>query len=102
MAHEVRKRDRLLFGVALPLAIMIAGLFLVMLAPTNAGAAEFAALGIFLVGITVLPVVLIVNLVIAFRPADKATICFRRGMIAPALVLFGAIAYQAGLLDALG
>lgn len=101
MTNQLRTRDRLLYGVVLPLAIMIAGLFLVMLAPTNAGAAEFAALGIFLGAITLIPVVLIINLVVAFRPAAGFKTCFRRGMIAPTIVLVGAIAYQAGIWDAL-
>ena len=53
----MRTRDRLLYGVVIPVAIMAASLFLIMHADTRAGAAEFAALGIFLGAIIATPVV---------------------------------------------
>ena len=72
-----------------------------MNAETGAGAAEFASLGILLGAITTAPVVLIVNLALAFRPVVTRTACFWRGMIAPGVVLIGAIVYQTGLWDRL-
>ena len=101
MAEALRKRDRLLYGVVLPIGIMAFGLFLVMHADTGAGAAEFASLGIFLGAIVVAPAVLLVNLVLAFQSADTIKTCLLRGMVAPAIVVIGAIIYQSGLWDAL-
>ena len=101
MTEVLRKRDRLLFGVLFPIAIMIVGLFIIMIMDTRAGAAEFAALGIFLVAIAVSPFVLIANLVIAFQVETTKGQCFKRGMIAPGIVMFGAFLYQLGLLDAI-
>ena len=95
------KGDRLIFGVGLPVAIMIGGLLLIMQADTGAAAAEFAALGIFLGALIALPVVLVVNLVVAFQGTNTTGQCFRRGMIAPGLILFAAIVYQTGLWDRL-
>ena len=80
---------------------MILGLFLVIISDTGAAAAEFASLGIFLGAIIVMPVVLIINLVLAFQAAETPAICLRRGMIVPAIVLIGAVIYQTGLWDAL-
>ena len=98
---QVRKRDRLIFGVLLPIVVMLLGLLIIMNLPTGAGAAEFAALGIMLGAITVAPIVLLVNLVAAFQDMDTPQACFRRGMIAPGIVLVGAFVYQIGLWDAL-
>lgn len=58
---------------------MFVGLLIIMNFETGAGAAEFAALGIFLGAVIVTPVVL----------------------IAPSVVLVGAIVYQTGLWDAI-
>ena len=101
MTEPLRKRDRLIFGVLLPIAIMVIGLLIIMTIDTRAGAAEFAALGIFLVAIAVSPIVLIANLVVAFQVETTRSQCFRRGMIAPGIVTLGAFLYQLGLLDAL-
>ncbi len=79
---------------------MIAALFVIMHADTGAAAAEFASLGIMLGAIIVTPFVLIVNLVIAFQTVDTPMACFKRGMIAPGVVMIGAIIYQTGLWDA--
>ena len=102
MAEPIRKRDQFIFGVLLPIVVMVIGLLIVMAADTRAGAAEFAALGIFLVAISVAPIVLFVNLITAFRPVESPMACFKRGMIAPGIVIVGAILYQAGLLDWIG
>ncbi len=93
--------DRLLYGVLLPIVIMAAALFVIMHADTGAGAAEFAALGIFLGALIAAPVVLIMNLVLAFQDSETPTACFRRGMIAPGFVIVAAIIYQTGLWDAI-
>ena len=99
MAESIGKRDQFIFGVLLPIVVMAVGLLIVMSTDTGAGAAEFAALGIFLGAITVAPIVLFVNLLTAFRPADSLMACFKRGMIAPGIVIIGAIVYQTGLWD---
>ena len=101
MAESLRTRDRLLFGVILPIGMMAFALFLVMLADTRAAAAEFASLGIFLGAIIVMPVVLIVNVVLAFQAAATTTTCLTRGLVVPGIVVIGAIIYQTGLWDAL-
>ena len=85
----------------LPIVIMAAALFIIMHADTGAAAAEFAALGIFLGAIIAAPVVLITNLVLAFQDSETAKACFKRGMIAPAVVIVAAIVYQTGLWDVL-
>ena len=100
MTEPLRNRDRLIYGVLLPLLIMVAGLLVIMSTETGAAAAEFAALGIFLGAIVVSPFVLILNFFLAWQPAGSTMICFRRGMIVPGIVLVGAIIYQTGLWDA--
>ena len=95
------KRDRLIYGTLLPIGIMVAALFLIMLADTGASAAEFASLGIMLGAIVVSPIVLVVNLVLSFQGGNTPAQCFKRGMIAPGIVLLGAIIYQTGLWDAI-
>ncbi|MDJ0760913.1 MAG: hypothetical protein QNJ19_16080 [Woeseiaceae bacterium] len=101
VSTPLRTLDRLLYGVVFPIVIMAALLFVIMHADTRAGAAEFAALGIFLGAIVAAPVVLITNLVLAFQTSETARACFKRGMIAPTVVIVGAIVYQTGLWDAL-
>ena len=90
---------RLLYGVLLPIVIMSAALLIIMHADSGAGAAEFAALGIFLGAIIAAPVVLIINLVLAFQTSETGGDCFKRGMIMPGIVIIGAIVYQTGLWD---
>ncbi len=90
----------MIYGVLVPIGIMIAALFVIMHADTGAAAAEFASLGIMLGAIIVTPFVLIVNLVIAFQMVDTPMACFKRGMIAPGIVMIGTIIYQTGLWDA--
>jgi hypothetical protein len=80
---------------------MAGGLLLIMSTPTRAGAAEFAALGIFLGAIVVSPFVLIANFFLAWQVTDSAVTCFKRGMIVPGIVLVGAVIYQTGLWDAI-
>lgn len=101
MAETMRKRDRLIYGVFLPIVVMIAGLFVIMSVETGAAAAEFAALGILLGAVIVTPITVIVNLLIAFQGVETRMGCFKRGMIAPGIVLIGAVVYQTGLWDAI-
>lgn len=68
---------------------------------SGASAAEFAALGVMLGAIVVGPIVLVVNFVLAFQGGATAGQCFKRGMIAPGVVLIGAFVYQTGLWDAM-
>lgn len=67
MVGNLRKRDKLLYGVVLPIIVMIIGLLVIMNFETGAGAAEFAALGIFLGAIIVTPFVLIINSFVALQ-----------------------------------
>lgn len=97
----MRLRDRLVFGVVLPIGIMVLALLAIMHADTGASAAEFASLGILLGALTAAPVVLVMNLVFAFQPAESPKACFRRGMVVPGIVVIGAIVYQTGLWDAI-
>ena len=101
MAEPLCKRDRLIYGIIVPVAIMIAGIFVIMQVDSGANAAEFASLGVMLGTVVALPIVLTVNGVLAFQPADTPAACFKRGMIAPGIVMAGAIVYQTGLWDAL-
>ena len=101
MAAELRKRDRLIYGVVLPIVVMVFGLLIIMNVETGAGAAEFAALGIFLGVVIVSPFVLISNLLLALLNVGSSIECFVRGMIVPGLVLIGAVVYQTGLWDAI-
>ena len=80
---------------------MVLGLLIIMNSETGAGAAEFAALGIFLGVVIVSPFVLIANVLLAFLKAGSSMECFIRGMIVPGLVLVGAVVYQTGLWDAM-
>ena len=101
MPEALRKRDRLIFGVVLPMAIMVVGLVIIMNLPTGASAAEFAALGIVLGATMLAPIVLLANLVVAFQDVDTTVACFKRGMVAPGIILVGAFVYQIGLWDAI-
>lgn len=78
---------------------MIVGLLFIMTFDSRSGAAEFAALGIYLAAIAVSPFVLITNLVIAFQVDSTKGRCFKLGMIAPGFVMIAAILFQLGLLD---
>jgi len=100
MPEPLLKRDRLIYGVLIPTVIMVVGLLIIMALPTGASAAEFAALGILLGAIMVSPIVLLINFVTAFQGGGTSRDCFKRGMIAPAIVLVGAFVYQIGLWDA--
>ena len=84
------KWDKVLFGVLLPIGVMVFGLVLIMNTETGAGAAEFAALGIMLGALIVSPFVVIVNVFVALQGGDTPAACFRQGMIAPGIVLIGA------------
>ena len=95
------KWDKFLFGILLPIAAMVVGLILIMSTETNAGAAGFAALGIMLGALIVSPVVLLVNVFVVLLGGNTPAECFKRGMIAPGIVLIGAVIYQTGLWDAL-
>ena len=97
---SLRKRDKFLYGVVFPIAVMIAGLLIIMNHETGAGAAEFASLGIFLGAIMVAPIVLLLNSAFTLYNVSTTGECFRRGMILPGLVLIGAAVYQSGLWDA--
>lgn len=101
MVGNLRKRDKIIYGVVLPIVVMIVGLLVIMNFETGAGAAEFAALGIFLGAVIVTPFVLILNSFIAFQNVGSANEYFWRGMIVPSLVLIGAVVYQTGLWDAI-
>lgn len=89
--------EKLGFGILLPLLVMSIMLFIVMAMDSASGAAEFAALGIFLITLTIAPFLLIILIILALRPANSRSACFKRGMIAPSLVVLGAFLFQLGL-----
>lgn len=99
MAEPLRKRDRMLYGLVMPIVILVLGLVIIMAMPTRASAAEFASLGVMLISITLSPIILAVTAAMAWTSKGSKQNCFVRGMIAPALVLVFAFAYQMGLLD---
>ena len=101
MNDGLRTRDRVIFGIVLPLAIMTLGLLVVMSFESGAAAAEFGSLGIMLGSIVVAPFVLLINGFVAFQKTDNAATCFRRGMVTPGLILVAAVIYQTGLWDAI-
>ena len=65
-----------------------------------AGAAEFAALGVFFVFLFALPVTVIGNTIL-LRRSGTALDHFKRGMIIPAIFLLWTVVYQTGLWDQL-
>ena len=89
--------EKIGFGILLPLLIMSIMLFAVMAMDSASGAAEFAALGIFLITLTIGPFLLIVLIILALRPANSRAACFKRAMIAPGVVVLGAFLFQLGL-----
>ena len=89
--------ERFSFGILLPLLAMSVMLFAVMAMDSQSGAAEFAALGIFLGTLVVAPFLLIVMIILAMRPAISRGACFKRGIVAPAFVVVGAVLFQLGL-----
>lgn len=99
MTEPLRKRDRMLYGLVIPIAILALGLVVIMAMPTRAGAAEFASLGVMLISITLSPIILAVTAAMAWTSKGSKQSCFIRGMVAPGLVLLLAFAYQMGLLD---
>ncbi len=101
LSTELPRRDKFVFGFLLPIATLIPALFLIMMMDSDSGAAEFAALGIFLIVLTISPILLIVMLILAFQPAQSKGTCYKRGMIAPGFVIVGAFLFQLGLWDAL-
>lgn len=98
---DLARKDKFVFGFLLPLLTLIPILFLIMMMDSNSGAAEFAALGIFLIVLTISPILLIVMLILAFQPSQSKGACYRKGMIAPAFVIAGAFLFQLGLWDAM-
>ncbi len=95
----LKNLDRFLYGLVVPLGLLVIGLLLVMSLPSGAAAAEYASLGVFLGAIIIGPVVLIVNAVLAWGAHENRRSCLIRGMMVPGLVLITALAYQLGLLD---
>lgn len=85
------------FEMVLPLLTMSVTLFAVMAMDSQSGAAEFAALGILLITLIIVPFLTIVLFIVAMRPAASRSVCFWRGMTAPSLLVFAAILFQLGL-----
>ncbi len=97
----LRTRDRWVFGMLLPLVILVVGMLGIASLDSRAGAAEFAGLGIFFMLLFSLPFVLVINPLLVFGNADSRKACFWRGMILPAIVFLAALVYQSGLWDRL-
>lgn len=97
----LRTRDRWVFGMLLPLVVLVVGMLGIASLDSRAGAAEFAGLGVFFMLLFSLPFVLVINPLLIFGNVDSRKTCFRRGMILPAIVFVAALAYQSGLWDRL-
>ena len=97
----LRKRDRFVFGVLLPVAIMVVGMLIIANMESGASAAEFAALAVFFMLLVALPITLVVNAAVMLQKTESAKQCFMRGMVVPGIVLLAAVVYQTGLRDAL-
>lgn len=97
----LRTRDRLVFGLLLPVCAQVVGMLLIANLESRAGAAEFAGLGVFFMLLFSLPVVLVLNSIIVLGYQGTRKSCFLRGMILPAIVFVAAIVYQSGLWDRL-
>lgn len=97
----LRKRDRLIYGVLLPVIVMVVGMLVIANLESGAAAAEFAALGVFFMLLAALPITLIVNGAVMLRDVETVKACFLRGMVVPGIVLVAAVVYQSGLWDLL-
>lgn len=99
MPDKLKKRDRMLCGLVLPVIILCLGLVIIMALPSGAAAAEFASLGVMLISIIFSPIILAVTAAFAWNAKGSRAACFLQGMIAPAFVLAIALSYQLGFLD---
>ena len=97
----LRKRDRFIYGVLLPVVIMIIGMLVIANVESGAAAAEFGALAVFFMLLVALPITLVVNSAVMLQEAKSAKECFTRGMTLPGVVLLAAVVYQSGLWDRL-
>jgi len=97
----LRKRDRFIYGLLLPIVVMIVAMMVIANLDSRAGAAEFAALGVFFMLLVALPITLVINTAVVLQKAESAKSCFMRGMVVPGIVMLAGIAYQAGLWDLL-
>ena len=97
----LRKRERFVFGVLLPVAIMVVGMLGIANVESRASAAEFAALAVFFMLLVALPITLVVNAAVMLQKAESVRQCFIRGMVLPGIVMLAAVVYQSGLWDAL-
>jgi len=93
----LRTRDRLIFGLLLPVGVLVVGMLWIANLDSRAAAAEFAGLGVFFMLLFSLPVVLVLNSMIVLGCEGTRKSCFLRGMILPAIVFLAAIVYQSGL-----
>ncbi|NNC68941.1 MAG: hypothetical protein HKN83_13005 [Gammaproteobacteria bacterium] len=98
---ELRKRDRFIYGLLLPIVLLVIGMLIIINVESGASAAEFGALAVFFMLIISLPITLLVNTVVILQDIQTKKSCFVRGMIAPGIVLIGAVVYQSGLWDKL-
>jgi len=97
----LRARDRLVFGLLLPVVVLVVAMLGIASLDSRAGAAEFAALGVFFMLLYSFPLVLVINPLLIFGNVESRKACFSRGMILPAIIFLAAIAYQSGLWDRL-
>lgn len=92
--------SRVIGGLVYPIAVLIFGMLLLANVDSSAGAAEFAALGVFFVLLLAIPVTLVGNYLL-LKPSGSALDHFRRGMILPGAFLAWTVVYQTGLWDRL-
>jgi len=81
--------------------VLVLGMLGIASLDSRAGAAEFAALGVFFLLLFSLPFVFVINPLLIFGNVESRQACFLRGMILPAIIFLAAIVYQSGLWDRL-
>jgi len=96
---RIKKCDRIVFGILLPVVILIIGMLVLVNVESGADAAEFGGLAVFIMLVISLPITLIANLFIVLLDAQTRKSYFGRGMIVPCIVLIAAVIYQSGLWD---
>ncbi len=98
---SLSKRVKFIYGLLIPIAILIIGMLIIANVDSGASAAEFAGLAVFFMLLISLPITIVLNTVLMFKNFHTPIACLGRGMIIPVLILISAIVYQSGLWDKL-
>ena len=98
---SLSKRVKFIYGLLIPIAILIIGMLIIANVDSGASAAEFAGLAVFFMLLISLPITIVLNTVLMFKNFHTPKACLSRGVIIPVLILILAIVYQSGLWDKL-